>query len=529
MKNGLRILLVDDNRDDRALAARSLKKALADCSCMEVGTEAEFTQALTENGFDVVITDYQLRWSDGLTVLRDVLAQYPFVPVIMFTNTGSEEICSEAMKNGLSDYVIKKPKHYVRLPHSVRHSLERVQLKTMLQEQLVREQRARKEAEIANRQKDEFLAAVSHELRTPLNAIMGWADIMYKEIPPDDKFRKPVEVIRRNVRTQVQLIDDLLDMSRIVSGNLRLDVQALQIDKLLTHTVNLFRPIVEARQIELRTVLDSTPGVIKGDPQRLQQIFVNLLDNAIKFTPAGGRITVYLERVNSHVEISIQDNGRGIAPELLPHVFDRFYQGEPIPGTSRKGLGLGLSLVKELVALQGGTVRAKSGGPVEGTTFVVTFPVAVVDAKQFEPPDSQGADRNTCEKSLDGLDVIAVDDDDDAIELMRVILEHAGASVRLASSTPEALALIDEKRPDVVVTDLQMPGEDGYALLRRIRQREATSNTPVIALTAFARAKDRQRALASGFQYHLAKPMEPGELVTVVASVARWRQLNART
>ena len=515
----LRIFLVDDNPDDRALAARALRKDLPRCQISEAGTRREF-EALFERGeFDVVITDYQLRWSDGLWVLRQLLVAHPSVPVVMFTNTGSEEVCAEAMRSGLSDYLIKKPKHYVKLPHAVRSSLERYAMRRLVEEQHERERAARQEAVEANRLKDEFLAAVSHELRTPLNAMMGWADLLHAGRLSAEQAGTAIAAIRRNARAQARLIEDLLDMSRIASGQFRLDVQPVRPRQVVLEAVELVRPTALAREIEIRTVLDSQDTVVRGDPQRLLQVLVNLLDNAIKFTPAGGRVSVTLERVNSHIEVSVQDNGRGIGPDVLPHVFERFRQEDGSSTRREGGLGLGLTLAKHLIELQGGAIRAKSPGVDQGSTFVVCMPVSPVDsvppvARPSEPVEAEAADLD-----LSGVEILAVDDDADAGEVIRLLLEDAGAQVRVCTSADEALSLLERWTPDVIVSDIGLPDRDGYALIREVRARASTRVVPAVALTAFARRDDQRRALRSGFQAHLAKPVERVDLLTVVGSL----------
>jgi PAS domain S-box-containing protein len=390
------------------------------------------------------------------------------------------------------------------------------------------ERAARTEAERVSVMKDEFLATLSHELRTPLNAILGWAQLLRGQ--PRDRIDDGLEVIERNAKAQTQLIEDLLDMSRIASGKVRLDVQGVDLPGLLHAAVDAIRHSAEAKDIRLQVVVDPLAGPVRGDPNRLQQCFWNLLSNAIKFTPKGGKVQVALARVESHVEISVTDDGEGIAPDFLPFVFERFRQADSSSTRNHGGLGLGLSIVKNLVELHGGTVRAKSAGPGRGATFCIELPLLVVHAAPEErrrrhPSSPSEATTSGDFPSLDGVTVLAVDDEPDARELIRAVLGQCGARVLLASSAAEGLAMVSRERPDMILSDIGMPGEDGYALIRHVRALPANEGgrTPAAALTAFARAEDRTRALRAGFQTHVVKPVEPTELAAVVASLATRR------
>ncbi|PTX93298.1 hypothetical protein DB345_16930 [Spartobacteria bacterium LR76] len=388
------------------------------------------------------------------------------------------------------------------------------------------EQAARVQAERTALLKDEFLATVSHEMRTPLTAMLGWVQLLRSGSLPAETVPQALETIERNARAQAKLIDDLLDMSRILSGRLRLDVQTVNIVEVVEAALDAAEPGAAAKKIRMVRVLDPLAGPVTGDPMRLQQIVWNLLSNAVKFTPTNGKITTTLERINSHLEISVSDSGEGILPEFLPHVFDRFRQQDSSTMRKHQGLGLGLSIVKQLVELHGGSVRATSPGQGLGATFVVSLPMAAAYkevrekevAVPVEPPAaSEGV------PTLLGTRVLVVDDDGDARELLRSILAQCGASVRTAGSASEALSQMDSRVPDVLVSDIGMPGQDGYGLIRevRMRPREKGGHVPALALTAFARSDDRRRAISAGFHMHLAKPVEPAELVTVVASLAR--------
>jgi signal transduction histidine kinase/CheY-like chemotaxis protein len=380
------------------------------------------------------------------------------------------------------------------------------------------------EAEALNRSKDEFLATVSHELRTPLNAILGWANLLGDAHLAETERARAAEVIRRNARAQAQLIDELLDMSRIIVGKLRLNVQQIDPSAIVAASIESIRPSADARSIRLQAVLDPDAGPIVGDPDRLQQICWNLLSNAVKFTPKGGRIQIVLERVESSVEICVSDTGRGIAPEFLPYVFDRFRQQDSSSTRTYGGLGLGLSIVKSLVELHGGTVRVESPGENRGATFAVRLPRALARATPVERPMAAVPERpmgSTRLRELEGMRIVAVDDEADSLELLVTILEHAGATVNGFRSAGEGLNAVSAMRPDVLVSDIGMPGEDGHAFIRRVRALPASSGgrTAAVALTAFARGEDRTRALQSGFDAHVPKPVDRDELLAVIASL----------
>jgi PAS domain S-box-containing protein len=383
--------------------------------------------------------------------------------------------------------------------------------------------RARDKAEEATRMKDEFLATVSHELRTPLNAILGWARMLAGGALSAEKTAHAINTIARNAVAQNQIIDDLLDVSRIITGQLRLDVDFVDVNQVVTAAIDVVRPGAEAKGVELRWLLNPDAGVIKGDAGRLQQVLWNLLTNAVKFTPKGGRIHVTLRRHDSLVEIEVADTGKGIAPTFFPRVFDRFAQEEA--GNNRKtgGLGLGLAIVKHLVELHGGVVEVHSDGEQKGSTFIVKLPLAPVRASRPDPiPGLPAVENIKVPSELENLHVLVVDDEADARELVQAALEGAGAIVTLASSSAQALEAIRLRKPDVIVSDIGMPDEDGYVFIRKLRElsREAGGRIPAVALTAYARAEDRRKALVAGFQNHAAKPVEPQELMIVIANLA---------
>ena len=386
---------------------------------------------------------------------------------------------------------------------------------------------ARADAEVANRAKDEFLATLSHELRTPLTAILGWTRILRREEVDEATSARGLEVIERNVQAQARLIEDVLDVSRIITGKMQLAVRRVDVGAIVEAAIESVRPAAATRNITIDSET-SGPAVIMGDPERLQQVLWNLLSNAIKFTPGHGRIDVRTAMADEQVEVAITDSGKGIEPEFLPYVFDRFRQADSSSTRSHGGLGIGLALVRHLVELHGGSVEARSSGVGTGSTFAVRLPVAgpsELPAGDAAPVPAVTVSRvsTTGLPSLDGLRVLVVDDEADARDLLGVILRRRGAEVEAVGSVAEAREALARARADVMVSDISMPEEDGYALIRELRAAEADEGgaaTPAIALTAYARDRDRERALTAGFQVHLAKPVEPDDLILAVAELA---------
>ena len=387
---------------------------------------------------------------------------------------------------------------------------------------------AHAEADTANDIKDEFLATLSHELRTPLTSILGWSQLLADGNLNKVDSKRAVETIVRNARAQRKLIDELLDISRIITGKLHLEMHTVSLAPMIEAVVDGVRPAADARSINLQTTLDSTASRISGDSDRLQQIIWNLLSNAIKFTPKGGDVHVRLEQIASHIEIVITDTGQGIDRQLLPHVFDRFRQSDSSNTRRNGGLGLGLSIVRQLVELHGGSVSARSPGEGLGSTFRVILPVRSVN---HEPTETQNTEVMTIgtissqrKPSLNGLRVLVVDDEPDSRELIAAVLLGCGAKVVAVDSAEAALEEMEQQKFDVLVSDIGMPLMDGFALIEKVRQLppERGGRIPAAALTAYAGAEDRKRALSSGYQRHVAKPVEPAELTTIVASLAEW-------
>ncbi|HET7754735.1 MAG TPA: ATP-binding protein [Anaeromyxobacteraceae bacterium] len=392
---------------------------------------------------------------------------------------------------------------------------------------LEREQVARAAAERASRAKDEFIATLSHELRTPLNSVLGWARLLRLGKLDASGVRRAVEAIERGATTQAQIVDDLLDISRIVRGELKLDVRPLDLVAVIDAAVDTVRPAAAAREIDIAVVLAPRVAQVSGDAGRMQQVVWNLLANAIKFTPDGGLVEVRLEQNGGRVEIRVRDNGSGIPREFLPHVFERFSQADSSTTRTHGGLGIGLAIVRHLVEAHGGTVLADSPGPGLGSTFTVSLPVTVpkqrprLDERGTPAPQPRSVTKPVA--VLGGLRVLVVDDDADTLDVMRQLLEQAGAVVTAVDGAEAALAQLERELPDVLVSDIAMPGQDGYALIRRVRQLspERGGLLPAAALTAFAQTEHRQEALLAGYQLFLTKPVEPAELTEAVAKLAR--------
>jgi signal transduction histidine kinase/CheY-like chemotaxis protein len=405
---------------------------------------------------------------------------------------------------------------------------QREEAQEELRASLVREQMARAEAETANRMKDEFLATVSHELRTPLNAIMGWSHMLRRGRLDQATMVRALETIDRNAKSQAQLIEDILDVSRVITGRLRLNMGPVDMASVINSAIDSVQLAANSKGIHLEVTLDPSVRHTRGDSNRLQQVVWNLLANAIKFTPSGGTVEVRVERANADLQVCVTDTGHGISAEFLPFIFDRFRQADSTSTRAHGGLGLGLAIVRHLVELHGGSVQANSAGLGKGSTFTIRLPLAL-DKKPTKTRKKKSEDSWSSEitqlpaepvYSLENVRVLLVDDDQDSLQLLTAMLGGLRASVQTAASAAEALQLLEWYRPDVVVSDLAMPGEDGYSLIGKVRAMENLKHIPAVALTAYVRVEDRARALSAGFNVFVPKPVEPNELIAAIANLA---------
>jgi signal transduction histidine kinase len=577
-----RVLIVDDSLEDREVYRRFLSSDRGHrYDLIETQSGAEGIALCRMHLPDCVLLDYRLPDLDGLTFLTDLQCEVDGVgvPVIVLTGQGSESVAVEAMKNGAQDYLLKGTMTAASLLRAVENAIQKVTLLRGMRrqtrelsdanEELQREVANRKRAEEAlqrtydeleqlvgartaelsranrelsleiaerrrieeeraqllvreqqaNRLKDEFLATVSHELRTPLNAVLGWARVLRSANIDPALQSRALESIERNAQSQARLIEDILEVSRIVTGKLRLKVKALDLAHVIDAAMDVVRPAAEAKDIALQSDIARRPWPSVGDADRLQQIVWNLLSNAVKFTPRGGTVTAALARTAGSDEIIVSDTGKGIDPAFLPHVFAPFRQADASTTRDHGGLGLGLAIVRQLTELHGGTVRAESLGVDRGSRFIVALP-----AQQTAPSTAPDSGRHRAAGSpagppdLAGVRVMVVDDDRDARELLTATLGYYGADVTAADSAAEALALLPEVRPDVLLSDIGMSGEDGYSFIRRVRSLPADrgGHIPAVAITAYATAADRAAAMSSGFQLHVPKPFDPIELARTV-------------
>jgi signal transduction histidine kinase/ActR/RegA family two-component response regulator len=404
-------------------------------------------------------------------------------------------------------------------------AIENVQL-------LERERLARADAEDASRMKDDFLATVSHELRTPLTSMLGWMYMLRSSSLDEEARTRALDTIERNARLQAQIVDDILDVSRIITGKLHMEAQPVDLASLIETSINAVRPAAAAKEIRIETELEAAPQLVAGDANRLQQVFWNVFSNAVKFTPRGGQVTIRLSCVESQVEIKVTDTGQGISKDFLPYVFDRFRQADSSTTREHGGLGLGLAIVRHLVELHGGTVRAESLGEGSGATFILMLPLVCKRVSDDDAATQARADeRDRILAPLAGVHVLVVDDEADTLEIMKAMLESYAAEVTVAASVREALAELERAWPDVLVSDIGMPVEDGYDLIRQVRRIESERgmHVPAIALTAYTREEDRARSLAEGYEEYLPKPVEPSELIETIARLAQVKKTGIKT
>jgi signal transduction histidine kinase/CheY-like chemotaxis protein len=400
---------------------------------------------------------------------------------------------------------------------------ERVRIEEERDFLLTSERAARERAEAASRAKDEFVAMISHEIRSPLNAILGWSQMLRQGTLDQTATANALESIERNARAQAQLVSDLLDISRVITGKLRINARPVDITDSLESALESIRPAAEAKQIQIEVEREPYASVITGDSDRLQQVFWNLLSNAVKFTPRGGRVKISVSRIESQLEIAISDTGAGIKQEFIPYIFDRFTQADTTTARRHAGLGLGLAIVRHIIELHGGVVAAESEGVGQGATFRITLPVRALQIREQSAPSASTPVKSLADDiALDRIRVMIVDDEAETRDLLKMMLASHGAVVTVCASGDEALTEIEAWKPQIVVSDIGMPAMDGYSLIRKVRGLESDLHgVPAIALTAYARAEDRMRALAAGFQMHVPKPVEASELVMVIASLVK--------
>lgn len=505
----LGLLIIDDDAVDRQAVRRALAQARLQVRIVEADTAQDGIAAARASDVHVVLLDYQLPGATGLEVLAELRRARPLLPVIVLTGFGDEQLAATMMKAGAADYLSKHALSSDRLKRSIRHALALAAGEAERHALLASEQRAREEAQAANRAKDEFLAALSHELRTPLNAILGWARLVSRGTLDAPALQRAIATIERNALLQAKLIEDLLDVSRIVTGKLTLDTAPVDVGTIVAAAIDSARPSAEASDIVLRFSQSGRSRLVMGDQARLQQVVTNVLSNALKFTPERGSVDVELKTSDTAVEVSVADTGQGIDSALLPHIFERFKQGHASLTRGRSGLGLGLSIVKHLVDQHGGSVTASSPGPGQGTRVMITLPVT-------SQPLPDGAPEDVL-PSLEGVHVLVVDDDTDGRAAVVTMLRQRGARVVHAGSAGEALMEAMLRPPHILLSDIAMPGQDGYSLLQQLRSAEAGGDFPAVAITAFAGPDDRARSLQAGFQAHVAKPIDADALIKTIA------------
>jgi signal transduction histidine kinase len=526
----LLVWVLEDSPMEAAMARRALSP-LYDVELFSDGST--LIERISEGRTPaVLVLDLQLPGISGIEVCRFLRSRFneTALPVLMLTVYGHKSDLIEGLGAGANDYLTKPydpPELMARVSTLARINLlfeAARRAEGERQELYDREREARREAEAANAAKDEFLAMVSHELRTPLNAILGWTRMLRTGNLGPDQQQRALDTVERNALAQAQLIEDLLDMARIISGKLTIGNAPVELVTVIHRALDAVRHALEAKQILVEPHIHSDGAMVLGDDVRLQQVVWNLLSNAIKFSPKGGRIVLGLERIDNDVELSVSDAGRGIEPAFLPHVFERFRQGEDGSKRTHAGLGLGLAIVKFIAGLHGGSVSAESEGQGKGATFRVRLPrfrSSSVDTSFHARSAGSMAEASTTGR-LTGLRVLVVDDDADGLELIAAMLRRDGAEVRAEPSADAALAQLPEWRPDVLVSDIGMPSVDGYELIRRLRglTPDQGGRTPALALTAFAHPQDRTRALSAGFNIYVPKPVDPFELAVSVANLA---------
>ncbi|MEO6029364.1 MAG: response regulator [Candidatus Binatia bacterium] len=518
----IRVVVVDDTEPNRYAKSRILRKA--GFEVLEAATGAEAFALVDSHAPDVVVLDTQLPDTNGWEVCKQLKQRGLEAPLVLQVSaTYVEDGDTVKALEGGADACLTEPIDPAVLVATVRALLRMRRAEQALREALTREQALRQAAEGANRAKDEFLATLSHELRSPLGTILTWVTLLKEGRLDAARSRQGLDAIERSTQLQVKLIGDLLDVSSILSGKTRLDIGSVDLVAVVHAAVESIAASAAAKRLTVSSHIDAEVPRIAGDAMRLLQVVQNLCSNAVKFTPAGGRIAVAVRLVNDVVEIEVSDTGKGIAREFLPHIFERFRQADASTTRFEGGLGLGLAIVLHLVQMHHGSVEARSEGTGRGTTFIVRLPGAAITTGTPAVDVSQARSGSADPNALAGLRILLVDDEDDAREAVATALDQRGARVVTAASVEAALRAIGEHAPDVMIGDIAMPGEDGYSLIRRLRERaaEAGGGTPAVALTAYGRLIDRTRILAAGYDECLAKPVPIDELAAALRRVAR--------
>jgi signal transduction histidine kinase len=515
------ILVVDDQQVNVLLLERMLRGA-GYTSVTSTMDPYEVCELHRQNRYCLILLDLQMPGMDGFQVMEGLkdIETNDYLSVLVIAAQPGHKV--RALQAGAKDFV-SKPFDLAEVQTRVRNMLE-VRLLHL-------------ESKKANHLKDEFLATVSHELRTPLNAVLGWARMLGSMQLPPDRMKHGIATIERNAAALAHIIDDLLDVSRIVAGTLQLAPQPVDLAAVAQAALDTVRPLAVASDVQLMFSPDLVVAdTVSGDAGRLQQVIWNLLANAIKFTPAGGCVCLFIAPSNGHMEVRVVDTGQGISPAFLPHVFERFRQADGATTRRHTGLGLGLAIVRQIVELHGGTVQAASQGEGRGATFTVRLPIAVAEAPAdrsaaLDEPRTRASTASPMPRlpRLDALRILIVDDNTDGRTLTSLVLTEAGASVKAVASVREALQMLEGEQPDVLVSDIGLPDDDGFGLIRQIRLREAEHGgfLPAVALTGFARAEDRARSLAAGFQAHIPKPVDPAELAAAIATLAHHPRTSA--
>ena len=530
------LLIVDDDLALLQALPEALRLRMEGAIVDTCASAQEALECIARVDYDAIITDIKMPGMDGLSLLTEIQLRRPQTPTILITGHGEHDLAVQALRGGAYDF-IQKPIERDYFVAALKRAVHVRQLSRQVDEQQSALERHAAELELivadrtkelreANRIKDEFMVLVSHELRTPLNSILGWAQLMCSGKLKEDAMTRALQTIVRSTKALNQIIDDLLDVSRIITGKLRLVSIPVEIMKVVQAAVEVVRPAADAKSIGLHLSLDPSAGTVSGDPQRLQQVIWNLLSNAIKFTPVHGNIEVTLKRVESNARLMITDSGEGIGEEFLPYVFDRFRQADNTSTRAHGGLGVGLSIVRNLVEMHGGSVSAASQGKGKGACFTVSLPLVGASLR----PDAEVpyvSHTQETDRELAGLRIMVVDDEPDSLDLVAAMLEQRGAKVVARSGSADALEVLkrasEDLIPDLLITDIRMPEEDGFDLITQVRALGAQQGgaIPAVALTAYAGTEIRTRILAAGFQRHIAKPVEPATLTAIVASLAR--------